>query len=93
MERCCLCGSPFSPSFRGASFIQNTNYRLCLKCASSVKLLTKFNAPNQAAYEDAFYWLHKKLLVNKYPDEVSKELFEILKDITTYSEYLKKKEE
>lgn len=93
MDKCCLCNSPFSASFKGASFIPNTNYRLCLKCASAVKTLTRFTAPNQDIYEDAFYMLHKKLLVNKYPDEVSRELYEILKDISTYGEYLKKKEE
>lgn len=92
MDKCSLCKAPFSANFKGAGFIEDKEYRLCLKCASAVKTLTRFTATNQDAYEDAFYRLHKMLLVNKYPDEVSAELYEILKDVTTYGEYLKKKE-
>lgn len=89
MKKCCLCNAEFSPNFTGARFVPNTEYRLCLTCSARVRILTKFHAKNQEEYEDAFYQLHKKLLVNKYPDEVAKELYNILKDITTYSEYCK----
>lgn len=92
MNRCCLCNAEFSPSFRGAGFIRNQkDARLCLKCANDVRILTRFDAPNQDVYEEAFYHLHKKLLVNKYPDDIAKMLFDILKDVTTYGAYLEQK--
>lgn len=93
MNQCCLCNAPFSANFRGASFIQNTDYRLCLKCAAAVRTLTKFDAKSQEIYEDAFYLLHKKLLINKYPRQITEELFRILQDVTTYSDYLNKQQQ
>ncbi|MBQ2799859.1 MAG: hypothetical protein IJF03_00545 [Lachnospiraceae bacterium] len=93
MSKCCLCGAEFPANFKGASLSPDLkDARLCLKCANDVKLLTRFNAPNQDAYEDAFYHLHKKLIVNKYPREISSVLFHILEDITTYGAYLEQKE-
>ena len=93
MKHCCLCKTPFSASFKGASFIPNTDYRLCLECAAAVRTLTKFDARSQDTYEDAFCFLHKKMVINKYPPEVKQMLSDILQDITTYSEYLKKQQE
>ena len=87
MKKCCLCNTEFSANFNGACLVPNTEYRLCLKCAANVRILTHFHAKNQEEYENAFYELLKKLLVNKYPDQVTQELYNILKDISTYSEY------
>lgn len=94
MNRCCLCNAEFSANFKGAAFVPHlSDARLCLKCSHAVKTMTHFDAKDQEAYEDSFYYLHKKLIINKYPDEISRALFDILKDITTYGEYLKKKAE
>lgn len=93
MNKCCLCGAEFGPSFKGASLSPDLkDARLCLKCSRDVKLLTRFDAPNQEAYEEAFYHLHKKLIVNKYPREIASALFHILEDVTTYGAYLEQKE-
>lgn len=93
MNRCCLCNAEFSANFTGASLAPHLkNARICLKCSHDVRILTRFDAPDQKAYEEAFYHLHKKLLTNRYPDEIARVLFDILQDITTYSAYLEQKE-
>ena len=92
MNRCCLCNAEFSANFKGASLAPHLkDARLCLKCAHAVRILTKFDAKDQDTYEENFYYLHKKLIINKYPKEITQILFDILKDITTYGEYLQKK--
>ena len=93
MSKCCLCNAEFPANFKGASLSPDLHdERLCLKCAHTVKTLTRFNAPNQDAYEEAYYYLHKKLILNKYPQEICSVLSDILENITTYGEYLAQKE-
>lgn len=93
MNRCCLCNAEFSANFKGASLAPHLkDSRLCLKCAHDVRILTRFDAPDQETYENAFYHLHKKLIINKYPDEIAKVLYDILQDVTTYGAYLEQKE-
>ena len=65
MNRCCLCNSEFSANFKGASLAPDLkDARLCLKCAHAVRILTKFDAKDQDTYEENFYYLHKKLIIN-----------------------------